>query len=204
MAAARLTVASRLRARTSPVTTSPWPRRVGDLLLRDAVEADLDRVLELRNDPVVNRYTLRTHVPADDLRREWLAVPANESEFSCIVELGGTVVALGFLDVQDGSGQPGAPTGTDGVIGYLVDPAHAGRGVATALARELLAVAFGHLGLRRVTAVCFAENVASARVLEKAGMRREGHLVQDCWRAEAGWSDSYVYALLRTEWPPAP
>lgn len=186
------------------MTTSPWPRRAGDLLLRDATEADLDRLLALRNDPVVNRYTVRTHVPADDLRREWLAVPANASEYSCVVERDGAIAALGFLDVKDGSGQPGAPTGTDALIGYMVDPEHSGRGVATAVARELLAVAFDHLGLRRVTAVCFAENLASARVLEKAGMRREAHLVQDCWRAEGGWSDSYVYALLRTEWRPAP
>ncbi|WP_019143717.1 GNAT family N-acetyltransferase [Aeromicrobium massiliense] len=186
------------------MTTSPWPRRVGDLLLRDAVEADLDRMLELRNDPVVNRYTVRTQVPADELRREWLAVPTNESEYSCLVELEGSIVAMGFLDVEDGSGQPGAPTGTDASIGYLVDPAHAGRGIATALARELLAVAFEHLGLRRVTAVCFAENPASARVLQKIGMRREAHLVQDCWRADGGWSDSLQFALLRSEWPPTP
>ncbi|TCJ00860.1 GNAT family protein [Aeromicrobium sp. IC_218] len=186
------------------MTTSPWPRRVGDLLLRDAVEADLERLLVLRNDPVANRYTVRTHVPADDLRREWLGAPDSATDFSCVVESGGAVVAMGMLDVVDGGGQPGAPTGTDAVIGYLVDPAHAGRGIATGLARELLAVSFDQLGVRRVTAICFTENPASARVLEKAGMRREGHRVQDCWRADGGWSDSYLYALLRSEWRPAP
>ena len=64
----------------------------------------------------------------------------------------------------------------------------------------MLIAAFDHLGLRRVTAGCFADNSASARVLEKAGMRREQHGVQDSWHAELGWVDGYTYGILREEW----
>ncbi|MCA0335410.1 MAG: GNAT family N-acetyltransferase [Actinobacteria bacterium] len=52
-----------------------------------------------------------------------------------------------------------------------------------------------------MTAGCFADNPASVRVLEKAGMRREGHSVRDAWHAELGWIDGYEYALLAEEWP---
>lgn len=76
----------------------------------------------------------------------------------------------------------------------------AGRGIATALAREALANAFGRLGLRRVQAGCFADNVASWRVLEKLGMRREQHGVKDSFHAELGWIDGYTYTLLAEEW----
>jgi RimJ/RimL family protein N-acetyltransferase len=97
-------------------------------------------------------------------------------------------------------GQPGMPEGTEGLIGYIVHPDFAGRGVASDLARGLLAAAFGHLGLRRVTAGCNADNAPSVRVLEKAGMRREQHGVEDSWHAELGWVDGYQYAMLAREW----
>lgn len=179
---------------------SPWPMKVGPLLLREAREDDLDRLLVLRNDPVVNRFMLRTHVDPDDLRREWLAVPGSDTDFSCLAEVEGDVVAMGFLDVLDGMGQPGMPERTQGGIGYIVEPRLAGRGIASDVARGLLAAAFEHLGLRRVTAGCNADNPASARVLEKAGMRREQHGIQDSWHADLGWVDGYEYAILASEW----
>lgn len=180
--------------------TSPWPTRVGILLLRDARPDDIEPLLSLRNEPVVNRFMLRTHVDPETFRREWLAVPDSETDFSCVAELNGQVVAMGFLDVVDGMGQAGMPKRTEGVIGYIVDPALAGRGLGSNLARGLLAAAFQGLRLRRVTASCNADNPASVRVLEKAGMRREQHGVEDSWHADLGWVDGYQYALLDREW----
>ena len=98
---------------------------------------------------------------------------------------------MAFLDVVDGMGQPGMPKGTEGVIGYIVDPRHWGQGVASNLVEALLAAAFLGLGLRRVTASCNADNVASVRVLEMAGMRRELRGVANSWHAELGWVDCY-------------
>ncbi|GAA2038819.1 GNAT family protein [Terrabacter terrae] len=174
--------------------------RVGPLHLREAAGADVERMLAFRNDPSVNRFMLRTHVDPAAFRAEWSAIGARETDFSCVAEVDGTVAAIGFLDVVDGMGQPGMPRRTEAVIGYIVDPQLTGRGVASALARGLLAAAFGQLGLRRVTAGCFADNLASARVLEKAGMRREQHGVEDSWHAELGWVDGYQYAMLDREW----
>lgn len=182
------------------VTSSPWPLRAGPLLLREAGETDIERLLTFRNDPGVNRFMLRTSVDATTFRDEWLAVPASDRDFSCVAELDGAVVAIGFLEVVDGMGQPGMPVRTEGVIGYVVDPRFSGRGVASHLARGLLTAAFDRLGLRRVTAGCYADNLASVRVLEKAGMRREQHGVEDSWHSELGWVDGYQYAMLAREW----
>jgi len=187
--------------------TDPWPMEAGPLRLRYASADDADRLLAFRNDPAVNRWTLATSVERHALLRAIEAMPGSETDFGCVAELAGEVVAMGFLDVVDGVGQPGRPRRTDAVIGYLVDPAFAGRGVATALARGLLAAAFGPLGLRRATAYCYAANRASARVLEKAGMRLEQRGVQDSWHAELGWLDGLGYGMLAEEWrarrPPA-
>ena len=177
---------------------------VGSVLLREAREGDIEPLLLLRNDPRVNRFMLRTYVEPEVLRRESLGASTSDTHFSCVGEVDGVVVALGFLDVVDGTGQPGMPERTQGVIGYIVHPDVAGRGVASDVARGLLSAAFDHLGLRRVTASCNSDNAASARVLEKAGMRREQHGVEDSWHAELGWVDGYQYAVLARDWPTDP
>ena len=184
----------------STPSPSPWPMRVGRLVLREAGEGDIDSLLSFRNDPAVNRFMIRTSVDPERFRQQWRAVPTSDTDFSCVAELDGAVVAMGFLEVVDGMGQPGMPKRTEGLIGYIVEPGSAGKGVATDLARGLLAAAFEDLGLRRVTAGCNADNPASARVLEKAGMRREQHGIEDSWHAELGWVDGYQYAILAREW----
>ena len=178
----------------------PWPAYVGDLLLREPTAADLEPVLAFRNDPAVNRFMVRTHVTADELRREWAAIPQSDTDWSCVVEREGDVVAMGFLDVVDGAGQPGHPAGTDGVIGYVVSPDAAGQGIGSATASALLRAAFEVLGLRRVTARANADNIGSVRVLVKAGMRRERYAVHALWHHEFGWLDEVEYALLDHEW----
>jgi RimJ/RimL family protein N-acetyltransferase len=182
------------------VHTSPWPARSGALLLRDPRTEDASRLVALRNNPGVNRFMLRTHVDPVAYVQEWMSIPTSDTDFSCIAELDGQVVGLGFLDVIDGMGQPGMPQTTQGVIGYMLQPDLAGRGLGTDLAHGLLTAAFDVLGLRRVTASCNADNLASVRVLEKNGMRREQHGIKDSWHAELGWVDGYQYALLNHEW----
>ena len=185
---------------TSSPSRHPWPMRMGGLLLREAGEEDIEQLLPIRNDPGVNRFMIRTSVDPATFRQEWRAVPTSDTDFSCVAEVDDRVVAMGFLDVADGVGQPGMPKGTEGVIGYMVEPSASGKGVASSLASGLLTAAFEHLGLRRVAASCNADNPASARVLEKAGMRRERHGVEDSWHDELGWVDSYQYAILAREW----
>jgi predicted acetyltransferase len=58
-----------------------------------------------------------------------------------------------------------------GHIGYLVHPAHRGRGIATFALRECLAVA-ARLGIAEALLTCDNANIASIRVIEKCGGRR--------------------------------
>ena len=156
------------------------------LLFREAVDSDLDALVSFRNDPGVIHFMVRTHVDPDDLYREWLPVPSSPTDYSCVVERDSQVVAMGFLEIVDGAGQPGHHTGTEGVIGYIVDPRAAGQGIGTVTARALLRAAFDGLRLRRVTAAANADNLASVGVLERAGMRRERHALKALWHRERG------------------
>jgi RimJ/RimL family protein N-acetyltransferase len=174
--------------------------RLYGLLFREAVTSDIDALLSFRNDPAVNHFMVRTYVDPVDLRQEWLTVAGSPTDHSCVVERAGDIVAMGFLDIVDGPGQPGHPTGTDGVIGYIVDPRFAAQGIGTATASALLSAAFDGLGLRRVTAAANLDNVASVRVLEHAGMRRERLSLKALWHRELGWLDEVGYALLDKEW----
>jgi RimJ/RimL family protein N-acetyltransferase len=182
-----------------------WPRAAGALELRPPTSDDLDQVLVWRNRPEVTRWLLRTTVDPEAFRRAWLESVEDPDQHAVVAVLDGVIVGTGSLDVHDGMGQFDGDVWrrSEGLLGYLIDPAHAGNGYATEIAGALLDLAFTELGLHRVTAGCFADNVASWRVMEKLGMRREQHGVRDSWHAELGWVDGFTYAILVEEWHPA-
>jgi RimJ/RimL family protein N-acetyltransferase len=181
-----------------------WPRQAGPVTLRLPTNADLDQVLEWRNTPEVTRWLIRTEVDPDEFRKTWLGGADDPNDHSAVAVLGDEVIGTGSLWITDAMGQSHIADGpwrrAEAGIGYLLDPAHAGNGYATEIARALLDLAFGELGVHRVTAGCFADNVASWRIMEKLGMRREQHGVRDSWHAELGWIDGYTYAMLAEEW----
>jgi RimJ/RimL family protein N-acetyltransferase len=90
-------------------------------------------------------------------------------------------------------------------LGWVLHMDYWKRGLAREIGRALLAFGFDGLGLRRIIAVCDAENYGSYRVMEKIGMRREA-LLYDARPANkerapnAAFSDELVYAILRDDW----
>jgi RimJ/RimL family protein N-acetyltransferase len=104
--------------------------------------------------------------------------------------------------IGDCAARPDAGDPRQAEIGFTIAPEHQGRGYATDAAGTLLGYLFGQRGKHRVTACCDARNTASARVLERLGMRREGHLQESTW-AKGEWTDDLLYALLHREWHPA-
>jgi len=85
-------------------------------------------------------------------------------------------------------------------IGWVFHRAYHGQGYATEAAVALLRYGFEVLHLHRIIATCQPENVASWRVMEKLGMRREAHFRKCIRRPENRWWDEYFYALLAEEW----
>ncbi|MGN6430014.1 MAG: GNAT family N-acetyltransferase [Gaiellaceae bacterium] len=85
-------------------------------------------------------------------------------------------------------------------LGYFVSERHNGRGYATEAVRQAVDAAFGELGLHRVQAAVMPRNVASVRVLEKAGFREEGFAPRYLQIAGA-WEDHKLFAVTAEEWP---
>jgi RimJ/RimL family protein N-acetyltransferase len=84
-------------------------------------------------------------------------------------------------------------------LGFIFHPDHQGSGYATEASEALLALAFDVYGMHRVAGRLEARNGASMRVLERLGMRREGHLVENEF-VKGEWQSELVYALLEREW----
>ena len=90
-----------------------------------------------------------------------------------------------------------------GEVGFVFHPDHHGRGYATEAGRALLTLGFETFELHRMVGSLEARNVASARVLERLGMRREAHFVDNEWVKDE-WQSELVYALLAREWREQP
>lgn len=84
-------------------------------------------------------------------------------------------------------------------LGYVLARAYWGRGYMTEAVKELIAWALRQKDIYRIWAVCDVDNGASARVMEKAGMEREGVLRR--WSVHPNLSDeprdSYCYAIVK-------
>ena len=85
------------------------------------------------------------------------------------------------------------------ILWYTLHPDAWGRGYTTEAARAMVDFGFRALDLHRIWADCDPANIASWRVLEKIGMRREGHLRENAW-VKGEWVDSLIYAVLDREW----
>lgn len=72
------------------------------------------------------------------------------------------------------------------------------KGYATEALSSVLNYAFTTLKLHRIEAGCAVANGGSARVLEKAGMIREGRKRQ-VLPLKSGWSDNFEYAILESD-----
>ena len=82
---------------------------------------------------------------------------------------------------------------------YVLDPSAHGHGYATEAARALLAFSFGELALHRVWADVDPRNPPSVRVLERLGLRKEAHHLENV-EIRGEWCDTVIYAMLRREW----
>lgn len=186
---------------TDPLDAVDWPVRTERLLLRRGTEADVESTWRLRQLPEVH---------------EWLGAAARTPEayrvlflregrlaVTLIVELDGLVIGDLMLRVEDAWSQEEVADQAKGVqaeLGWSLDPAYRGEGYATEAVRAAIDLCFGPLGLRRVHADCFADNVPSWRLMERIGMRREQHTVKESLHRTKGWLDGFSYALLAEEW----
>jgi RimJ/RimL family protein N-acetyltransferase len=177
-----------------------WPLETERLVLRPFEEDDLGALYAIQSDVESARWLYNEPRTLDETRA-LLARKIAGDRFSAEGDwLSAAVIAretgqfVGDMGLQWVSEQHKTCE-----IGFIFDRAHQGRGYATEAARAFLACAFDGMGFHRVIGRLEARNTASARVLEKLGMRREAHLVENEW-IKGEWQSELVYAMLEHEW----
>ena len=83
-------------------------------------------------------------------------------------------------------------------VWYKIHPNHWRQGYATEALTKLLEFGFLNLGLHRIEAGSAIENIASIKVLEKVGMKREG-IKRKILPLGEKWIDNYFYSILETD-----
>ncbi len=86
-------------------------------------------------------------------------------------------------------------------IGYVLQRDFWNQGIATESCRAVLGFCFNEVGFHRVQARCCTDNAASARVMEKIGMKREG-VSREARRLKGAFADYAHFAILRREYAP--
>jgi len=84
-------------------------------------------------------------------------------------------------------------------IGFVLSKAYWNRRLATEAMRRVLAYSFETVGLNRMEGLCTVENHAARRVLEKAGMVRQG-LLRECLFQKGAFRDFELYAILKRDY----
>ncbi len=86
-------------------------------------------------------------------------------------------------------------------IGYWLDAAFEGRGIATRCCRAMLDYAFGEMAMHRVEIRCATHNERSCAIPARLGFTREGVLREAEW-VHDGYHDLVVWSMLSGEWKP--
>jgi ribosomal-protein-alanine N-acetyltransferase len=170
------------------------------LILRKMTLDDAEAVFAYASDPEVTRYVIwDTHRSIEDSRAfleltvqkyesggepDWGIVYKGDQRF---------VGTCGFTSWEVGHARA--------ELGYVLSRRYWGRGLMSEAVRAMIAFGFERMGLNRIEARCIAENVASARVMEKAGMTHECTLRQREF-LKGAYRDIKLYAILKSEYRP--
>ena len=166
------------------------------LLLRDFRDDDFEAVHGYAMDLEVVQY-MEWGPNSEDDTREFLmraqssieVDPRVGFEFAVVIQESGDLIGGIGLHVN----------GAKAMLGYCFARSAWGHGYATEAAQVMLDFGFKSQGLHRIWACCDPGNIGSIRVLQKLGMRQEGHLKHDC-QIRGEWRDNLLFAILEEEW----
>lgn len=181
-----------IKALFNPFPILSTPR----LVLRALRPTDLDDLYTYASDPEIDRFTPWTHFKSLDQARtnldEFLAEYEQYGMGAWGIEHRADQRLIGIANFS----RP-HPINRRVEMGYTIARAYWGQGYATEAAQALIRFGLDQMHLVRIEAVCLPEHIASARVLQKAGMQFEGVLRNyQVWRGQP--CDLHMYAVVST------
>ena len=177
-----------------------YPLQTDRLLLRPYAATDFDALLAIQSRADVARFLYWDPRTAAEVRETLdtkvraTAIIAEGDNLSLAAVLRDSDQLIGDCSLLWASAEH-----RQAEIGFAFHPDHHGHGYATEAAAALLALAFDGLRAHRVFGRLEARNRASARVLERLGMRKEAHLIEN-EHVKGEWQSEIVYAQLEGEW----
>jgi RimJ/RimL family protein N-acetyltransferase len=173
------------------------------LRLRRFTMDDVDAILALDSDPEVMRYISGGRpTPREDIETDylpaWLSYYERSAGFGFwAAEVKSTGEFIGWFHFRS----PPNHTPEDVELGYRLRRSAWGKGYATEASRALIDKGFRELGVKRVFAFTMLVNLASRRVMEKAGLKFVRVVHRD-WPmyVEGDEHGETEYALTREEW----
>lgn len=170
------------------------------LLLRKVRLADAADILDYASDPAVAQYTSWDHYSslADAYRFIHWALDRyqrkSEAPWGIVLKDEDKLIGtIGFTDH--------APLHRRAEVNYALSAKYWRQGLTPEALHRILDHGFNTLRLNRIESRCIPDNVASARVMEKVGMKYEG-LLRGALHAKGTFHDLQIYAALREEWKP--
>ena len=173
------------------------------LIVRRFLERDVPDILEYSRHEASDEHRRRNvdwEPTVESVRRWWKPMATMKPEeainwLSLVIELKSQRRVIGNV----GFNAKRIGDSFQGQIGWILGKAHEGNGYATEAATALLDYLFRTVGFHRVYSMTSPDNRRSWRLMERLGMRREAHFIENCHH-DSGWTDEYVYAILAEEW----
>jgi ribosomal-protein-alanine N-acetyltransferase len=161
-------------------------------------EDDASDLFEVFSSPEAMRFWNAPPTPSVDAVRaniaRSIAAPAEVHKSFAII-LRETGRAIGLVNYHHRE-----PANRRLEIGYILSPAHQGRGLAHEAVSAFVTFCFIEFACNRVEALTDPENVASSKLLERLGFKCEGGpLRQRILLGDGTFGDQVVYALLASE-----
>lgn len=169
------------------------------LLFRELTAQDLNEIHNMNALPEVDQYNT-SGIPesiavTEQLLKNWLweqqASPRLHYLF-CIMDKASNIF-IGMIGLRLGK-----PKYRNAEVWYKLLPDQWGKGYATEALKEMIRFGFQDMNLHRIEAGCAVENIGSIKVLEKAGMIREGR-TRKLLPIRGAWMDNYGYAILEED-----
>jgi RimJ/RimL family protein N-acetyltransferase len=169
------------------------------LIIRHSVRDDLDDIFEYVSQEEVMKYERESYPTKEDFSKILNIFVEQKLLYSVLLKDSPKVIGHIF------QGKTNPPINNEYNLGYIFNPLFQNKGYCSEACLGVLQYGFDVLKCNRIKAACNPENIASWKVMEKIGLKKEAHFfkrfyISDDEYGNPIYTDEYVYALNILQW----